>query len=117
MSSFAAIEKMKIEHSEWFPNIKMVAGLSLGEYTALAFSGAFTWEEGLKLVKVRAEAMQSASEMTPSAMASIVGLDDERLFEIIENVICQTSGQLKVFCLLFMFVLLFKSSKISFYFQ
>jgi len=92
----AAIEKLKVDHSELIPCIKGAAGLSLGEYTALVFSGAMTWEDGLRVVKVRAEAMQQASEKTPSAMASIVGLEENLLAKLIEEVVQQTGGKLKI---------------------
>ena len=54
-----------------------VAGHSLGEFSALTAAGALTFEEGLRLVKERALAMQAACELTESTMAAIVGLDDE----------------------------------------
>ena len=53
------------------------AGHSLGEYSALACAGAFTFETGLELVKVRAEAMQTAGTERPGTMAAIVGLTNE----------------------------------------
>jgi [acyl-carrier-protein] S-malonyltransferase len=52
------------------------AGHSVGEYAALACAGVFSFEDGLKLVKARAEAMQQAGEINPGTMAAIVGLDD-----------------------------------------
>jgi len=56
---------------------EMVAGHSLGEFSALVASGALSFEDGLKLVSKRALAMQKACEAEPSTMAAIVGLDDE----------------------------------------
>jgi [acyl-carrier-protein] S-malonyltransferase len=53
-----------------------VAGHSLGEFSALAAIGVLSWEEALRLVAIRAMAMQRACEMTPSTMAAILGLDD-----------------------------------------
>lgn len=53
------------------------AGHSLGEFTALAVAGVFSFEEGLELVKVRAQGMQRACDEHPSAMAAIIGLEDE----------------------------------------
>jgi [acyl-carrier-protein] S-malonyltransferase len=53
-----------------------VAGHSLGEFSALAAIGVLSWEEALRLVAIRAMAMQKACEMTPSTMAAILGLDD-----------------------------------------
>ena len=55
----------------------MVAGHSLGEFSALAAAGGITWQEGLKLIKLRANAMQQACTLAPSTMAAILGLDDE----------------------------------------
>ena len=60
----------------------MVAGHSLGEFSALVAAGALNFEDGLKLVYARAMAMQKACEAAPSTMAAIVGLDDAT----IENV-------------------------------
>lgn len=53
------------------------AGHSLGEYSALSIAGAFTFETGLSLVRVRAESMQKASQQNPGTMAAIVGLDEK----------------------------------------
>lgn len=60
----------------------MVAGHSLGEFSALVAAGALSFEDGLKLVYQRAMAMQEACEAQPSTMAAILGLDDE----IVENI-------------------------------
>lgn len=65
---------------EFSPN--MVAGHSLGEFSALTAAGALSFEDGLKLVYARAMAMQKACEITPSTMAAIVGLPDEKVEEI-----------------------------------
>lgn len=56
---------------------EMVAGHSLGEFSALTAAGALTFEDGLRLVYKRATAMQKACEMQKSTMAAIIGLDDE----------------------------------------
>ncbi len=58
-------------------NPDMVAGHSLGEFSALVAAGAVSFENGLALVSKRAEAMQKACENEPSTMAAIIGLDDE----------------------------------------
>jgi len=58
------------------------AGHSLGEYSALTISGAFSFEIGLELVKLRAESMQKAGEIMNGTMAAIIGLDKERIEEI-----------------------------------
>lgn len=66
----------------------MVAGHSLGELSALVANKTLSFEDGLKLVKRRAEAMQKACEANPSTMAAIIGLDDD----VIENVCAEISG-------------------------
>ena len=60
----------------------MVAGHSLGEFSALVAAGALPFEQGLKLVEARALAMQKACEAAPSTMAAIIGMDDEKVEEI-----------------------------------
>ena len=67
----------------------MVAGHSLGEFSALVAAGALNFEEGLKLVYARAMAMQKACEAAPSTMAAIVGLDDAT----IENVCAEINTE------------------------
>ena len=69
---------------EFKPN--MVAGHSLGEFSALVAAGAISFEDGLKLVYARAMAMQKAWDMASSTMAAIVGLDDEVIEVICEEV-------------------------------
>lgn len=63
-----------------------VAGHSLGEFSALVAAGALSFEDGLRLVKVRAEAMQKACEAEPSTMAAILALDDETAEKVCEGV-------------------------------
>ena len=60
----------------------MVAGHSLGEFSALVAAGALSFEDGLKLVYKRAIAMQKACEATPSSMAAVLGLPDEKVEEV-----------------------------------
>lgn len=65
---------------------QMVAGHSLGEFSALVAAGALSFEDGLVLVSKRAMAMQKACEITPSTMAAIIGLDDEKIVEICKEI-------------------------------
>jgi [acyl-carrier-protein] S-malonyltransferase len=65
---------------------ELVAGHSLGEFSALVAAGAITFEDGLKLVYARAMAMQKACEAEPSTMAAILGLDDEVVESICRDV-------------------------------
>ena len=60
----------------------MVAGHSLGEFSALTAAGALSFEDGLRLVYQRAMAMQAACEMSPSTMAAIIGLENEIVEEV-----------------------------------
>ena len=61
---------------------EMVAGHSLGEFSALVAAGAMNFEDGLRLVSKRAMAMQKACEAVPSTMAAVLGLPDEKVEEI-----------------------------------
>jgi [acyl-carrier-protein] S-malonyltransferase len=71
----------------------MVAGHSLGEFSALVSAGALSFEDGLRLVSKRAGAMQSACEQAPSTMAAVLGLPDEKVEEV-----CRTVGGETVVC-------------------
>ncbi|WP_314948493.1 ACP S-malonyltransferase [Hoylesella shahii] len=64
----------------------MVAGHSLGEFSALVAAGALSFEDGLRLVYARAMAMQKACEVAPGTMAAIVGLDDETVEKVCQQV-------------------------------
>lgn len=66
----------------------MVAGHSLGEFSALVANGTLTFKDGLKLVSQRALAMQKACELQPSTMAAVLGLDDD----VVEKVCAMTKG-------------------------
>ena len=66
----------------------MVAGHSLGEFSALVANGSLNFEDGLKLVSQRAQAMQKACELQPSTMAAVLGLEDA----IVEKVCANTEG-------------------------
>lgn len=61
----------------------MVAGHSLGEYSAIAAAGGFSFEDGLRLVRVRGELMAKAGELKPGAMAAVLGLDGAPLDEVL----------------------------------
>jgi [acyl-carrier-protein] S-malonyltransferase len=64
----------------------MVAGHSLGEFSALVANRCLTFEDGLKLVSKRAEAMQKACEANPSTMAAILGLPDDKVEEVLATI-------------------------------
>lgn len=71
-----------------YPNFSpdMVAGHSLGEFSALVASGALSFEDGLTLVSKRAHAMQKACEKKPSTMAAIIGLDDATIEKVCKEI-------------------------------
>lgn len=69
-----------------------VAGHSLGEYAALVAAGVLSFEDGLRLVQIRANAMQRACEMNPSTMAAVLGLDEE----VIASVTTGITGEVVV---------------------
>lgn len=74
----------KVLGSDFKPD--MVAGHSLGEFSALVAAGALSFEDGLKLVAKRANAMQKACEIQPSTMAAVLGLDDFTVEDICQRV-------------------------------
>lgn len=69
----------------------MVAGHSLGEFSALVANGVLSFEDALRLISVRAEAMQKACEMQPSTMAAVLGLEDSKVEEICGQVTRETN--------------------------
>ncbi|QEC40483.1 ACP S-malonyltransferase [Pseudobacter ginsenosidimutans] len=69
---------------------EMVAGHSLGEFSALVANGVLSFEDGLKLVSIRAQAMQKACEIQPSTMAAVLGLDDAKVEEVCAAVAAET---------------------------
>ncbi len=87
VTSLAALEKLRADQPAVVLACEMAAGLSLGEYTALAFAGVMTFEDGLRLVQRRGEAMQKAADRTPSGMVSILFLDREQ----VEKICCEAS--------------------------
>lgn len=87
--SLAALEKLRADSPHIVLGCEMAAGLSLGEYTALVFSGAMSFEDGLKVVQRRGQAMQAAADATPSGMVSILLMDKDQ----VQKVCDEASGQ------------------------
>ena len=85
VTSLAALERMRAEQPEKVLACEMAAGLSLGEYTALTFAGCLSFEDGLRLVQRRGQAMQEAADATPSGMVSVLMLDREKVTAICEE--------------------------------
>ena len=83
--SLAALEKLRANSPDIVLSCEMTAGLSLGEYTALVFSGAISFEDGLKVVQRRGQAMQAAADATPSGMVSILLMDREQVQKVCDE--------------------------------
>lgn len=94
VSSIAALEIVKAKHPELISKCSMSAGLSLGEYTALVFAGAMSFEDGLKVVKRRGEAMQAAADATASAMASILMLPIDQVEKVCQE--ASSKGEVRI---------------------
>lgn len=73
VTSLAAVEKLNHVNPKAIESCVAAAGFSVGEFSALVFSGGMTFEEALYVVKVRADAMQKVSELVPSGMLSVIG--------------------------------------------
>ncbi|GLU02591.1 hypothetical protein SLE2022_198360 [Rubroshorea leprosula] len=84
ITSLAAVELLRARDGgqQIIDSVDVTCGLSLGEYTALAFAGAFSFEDGLKLVKLRGEAMQEAADAAKGAMVSVIGLDSDKVQQL-----------------------------------
>jgi [acyl-carrier-protein] S-malonyltransferase len=91
----AAVELLRRDEPQTVLNASCTAGLSLGEYTALVFAGVLSFEDAMKVVKVRAESMAMAATMgDPHGMLTIVGLGDADLEELCKQVRDKLPGQI-----------------------
>src|SRR4051812_37803031 len=82
VTSLAAIEQLRQTAPDVVLACEATAGLSLGEYTALVVAGAIEFDDALRLVAVRGEAMQEAADATPSGMVSILGLERQAVEDL-----------------------------------
>lgn len=94
VASLAALEVLKAESPDVVAGCELAAGLSLGEYTALVFAGVMTFEDGLRVVRKRGQAMQAAAEASPSGMVSILMLDRDQVASICGE--AQSAGKLQI---------------------
>ncbi len=85
VTSMAAVEFLKATNPEAVEACAGVAGLSLGEYSALAFAGAISFEDGLRLVQKRGEAMQAAADACDSGMVTVLGLDPDQVATVCDE--------------------------------
>jgi [acyl-carrier-protein] S-malonyltransferase len=86
VASLAALEVLRTESPALLADCPFTAGLSLGEYTALAFAGALDFEDGLRVVRERGLAMQAAAESVPGGMVSILGWEFDRVQALCDEV-------------------------------
>jgi [acyl-carrier-protein] S-malonyltransferase len=84
--SYAALKQLETERPELWSDVVGVAGLSLGEYTAVAAAGGISFADGVRLVQQRGLAMQAAADAVPSSMSSIIGMEQSKLEEICKAV-------------------------------
>ncbi len=96
VSSLAALEMLKEMKPDVVAACSMTAGLSLGEYTALVFAEALTFEDGLKVVQRRGQAMQDSSDRQPSGMASLLLLERDQVQAICDQVTASGAGQISI---------------------
>lgn len=82
VTSMAALERVKQLQPDLIERCEAAAGLSLGEYSALVFCGGLGFDDGLRLVQKRGEAMQAAADETPSGMVSVLGLERNQVQEV-----------------------------------
>ncbi|MBT4863604.1 MAG: ACP S-malonyltransferase [Planctomycetaceae bacterium] len=94
VTSLAALEMLRADSPDVVLACEMTAGLSLGEYTALVFAGAVTFDDGLRLVQRRGAAMQEAADATPSGMISSLLLKTEQVEAVCEE--ARTAGRLEI---------------------
>jgi [acyl-carrier-protein] S-malonyltransferase len=90
VTSLAALAALREKNPELTPSL--VAGLSLGEFTALTVSGAIAFEDALKLVQIRAEAMEDAAKNNPGTMAFIMGLTIEQCTALAHEARCEVAN-------------------------
>ncbi|QDU74738.1 Malonyl CoA-acyl carrier protein transacylase [Bremerella volcania] len=85
VTSIAALAQLRDQTPDVLLSAEATAGLSLGEYTAMVFAGVMEFEDALKVVQVRGEAMQAASDAVPSGMVSILGLEQDAVEKICDE--------------------------------
>ncbi len=83
--SVASLASLMDQQPDLMSSVVGVAGLSLGEYSALAAAGVFSFEDGVRIVQERGAAMQAAAESQPSGMASVLGLSIEEVQSVCDE--------------------------------
>mmetsp|Transcript_97752 Transcript_97752/g.226662 ORF Transcript_97752/g.226662 Transcript_97752/m.226662 type:complete len:533 (-) Transcript_97752:110-1708(-) len=102
IAGMAGLEKLRVDKPDHANRFQVTAGLSLGEYTALCAAGVFSFEDGLKLVKMRGAAMEEAAQAGKQAMLSVAGLEKPKLEALCKDAqkkeggsaVCQIANEL-----------------------
>jgi len=102
VAGLAGMERLRAERQEAVTRFQVTAGLSLGEYTALCAAGVFSFEDGLRLVQLRGEAMQAAAAQRKQLMIAIAGVEKPKLQQLCEaaakaegnSALCQIANEL-----------------------
>ena len=94
VASLAALESLKATDPAVVEACSAAAGLSLGEYTALAFAGALSFADGLRVVQARGRAMQAAADAHPGGMLSVIGIDRGQVESVCEKAV--NSGVIRI---------------------
>lgn len=84
--SMAAVQVLRQTQPDLISRVKATAGLSLGEYSAICFAGGLEFDEALRLVQRRGQAMQAAADQVQSGMASVIGLDLDAVTALCDQV-------------------------------
>lgn len=92
VAGLAGLEMLRSKKVEAVEAPGAIAGLSLGEYTALTAAGVFSFEDGLKLVKLRGEAMHEAAQQCPQLMLSVAGLERDKLEALCKEAAASEKG-------------------------
>jgi len=94
VASLAALQQWKSAEPDALAGVEATAGLSLGEYTSLVFAGSMSFADGLRVVHARGQAMQTAAEATPGAMASLLGAELADVEQLVQD--CRGSATLEI---------------------
>lgn len=94
VASLASLEKLRATEPAVEADCIASAGLSLGEYTALVFARALSFADGVRLVQKRGQAMQEASDATPSGMISVLGLDPDTVGGLCDK--ARSAGKIEI---------------------
>jgi len=96
VTSLAAAEKWRLLSPKESTRVVACAGFSLGEFSALVYSGAISFEDGVRLVKARSEAMQQCAENSKGAMASVAGMEDASLNALLQQASAATGKNVRI---------------------